>query len=88
MCFYDFAEVSKIVEARVANKHIKNYELIKYIYTLFQEAIKISDREIFMMYILAKLQYKNIKHRIVESCSVCHFKEMGFNRYILSMPTI
>ena len=30
--FYDFAEISKIVEAGAANNHVKDYELIKYVY--------------------------------------------------------
>ena len=50
------------MEAGTANERVKNYELTKHICVLlFQKVIKIPDREIFMIYILAKLQYKNIK---------------------------
>lgn len=61
--FYDFAEVSKIVDAGATNKLIKDYELSRY--------------RIIMVYIyrvfVAKLlfcKWKNIKNRVAISCNV------------------
>ena len=67
--------VSKIVEAGAANEHVENYEIIKYIYMLFREVIKILNREIFMIYILAKLPHKNIKVELLKAVLVVTSKK-------------
>lgn len=41
--------LAKSWRQELVNEHVKNYEIIKYIYILFREVIKILNREIFVL---------------------------------------